>query len=399
MKIVAINTTDYGSTGTIMLQVASMARQAGHTVYTYSKKWRDKGLGGEYHRYLGSKIGNIFHRVMGPRTGKNECFSKASTKKLIRELKRIDPDIIHLHNLHGWYLNLDILFSFIKKKNIQVVWTLHDCWAFTGHCTYFDMVECDKWKNCCDKCPCCKEYPEMYKDYSQKQYQWKKEWFTGVENLTIVTPSKWLAEHVRSSFLKDYPVQVIYNGIDLNDFSPKQSEFRDKYDIGNKKLIMGVAFDWGKRKGLDVFSSLSESLSEKYQIVLVGTNEEIDRELPKNIISIHRTQSRQQLAEIYSAADLFVNPTREEVLGLVNIEALACGTPVVTFRSGGSPECIDESCGVVVEKNDVEEMEKQIKRVCEDKPFTKKACVARAKQFDKKNKFNEYVKLYEKLKG
>lgn len=178
-----------------------------------------------------------------------------------------------------------------------------------------------------------------------------------------------------------------------------ESDVKKRYGIENKSLVLGVSLGWNDSKGLDVFIELAKRLGENYTVLLVGTDERTDKLLPENVISIHRTQNVKELAELYSAADVLVNPTREDTFPTVNIEALACGTPVVTFRSGGSPECIDESCGVVVEKNDVEEMERQIKRVCEDKPFTEKACVARAKQFDKKNKFNEYVKLYEKLKG
>lgn len=215
--------------------------------------------------------------------------------------------------------------------------------------------------------------------------------------MTIVTPSQWLADLVKVSYLKDYPVKVIYNGIDLTIFKPTESNFRERYGIpAEKKILLGVAFGWGKRKGLDVFMELANRLDkETYQIILVGTDDAVDAQLSKSIISIHRTQDQRELAEIYTAADLFVNPTREEVLGLVNVEALACGTPVITFKSGGSPECIDETCGSVVACDDVDKLEIEIMRICSDNPYSKEACLERAKAFDMNERFDEYIKLYE----
>jgi glycosyltransferase involved in cell wall biosynthesis len=198
----------------------------------------------------------------------------------------------------------------------------------------------------------------------------------------------------RQSFFGDYPIKVIHNGISLETFTYTKSDFREKHGIGDKKLVLGVAFGWGERKGLDVFLELDRRLDDSYQIVLVGTDESVDKQLPDSIISIHRTANQTELAEIYSAADVYANPTREEVLGLVNLEALACGTPVITFNAGGSPECVDETCGVVVPKNDVDALEAAIRRVTTEKPFSKEACRAYASNFDADRKFGEYVKLY-----
>ena len=228
-------------------------------------------------------------------------------------------------------------------------------------------------------------------------WEHKKKWFTGIQNLTIVTPSRWLAEQVKQSFLKDYPVKVINNGIDLNLFTRTESEFRIRYGCTNKKIVLGVAFGWGKSKGLDVFCALSKRLPEDYQIVLVGTDDKLDAQLPGNVISIHRTQNQCELAEVYSAADVFINPTRGDTFPTVNIESLACGTPVVTFAVGGSPEILDESCGVVVPRDDVDALESAIRYVCEKNPFTQDACIARAKRFDKQDRFQDYIDLYEQI--
>lgn len=396
MTVAEINTVTYGSTGKIMMQIADSARDNGHSVYTYSMKWRKQGKPPAGHKYYGAFAENALHKVLGKLTGADGLVSFFGTLGLINNLKRIKPDVIHLHNLHGFVINLPLLFAFIKKNNIGVVWTLHDCWSFTGHCPHFDIVGCDKWKTGCHKCPQYKAYPQSLFDNSKYMYRFKKEWFTGVKNMMIVTPSEWLAGLVKESYLKNYPIKVINNGIDLNIFKPTESDFRQKHRCENKYIVLGVAFDWGKRKGLDVFIELANRLdSEKYQIVLVGTNDETDKLLPENIISIHRTQNQTELAKIYTAADVFANPTREEVFGLVNVESLACGTPVITFNTGGSPECIDETCGTVVPKNDNDAMYEGIIQICETKPYTDAACLARAKSFDNKNKFKEYVKLYE----
>lgn len=398
MNIAEINTVNYGSTGKIMLQIADESRKRDHTVRTYSKTWKHSTNTDNDHYFLGTLLSNVIHRALAPITTLERCCSYYSTLKLVNELKKLRPDIIHLHNLHGWYLNLPMLFRYIKKNHITVVWTFHDCWAFTGHCPHFTMVKCDKWKSGCHDCPQYREYPQSLLDNSKKMYKLKKKWFMGVENLTIVTPSQWLADLVKQSFLKDYPVKVINNGIDLSIFKPTNGNFRESYGIPNDKyIILGVAFGWGKRKGLDVFIELSKRLGDKYQVVLVGTDEKIDKVLPDNIISIHRTHDQKELAEIYTEADLFVNPTREDNFPTVNIESIACGTPVMTFKTGGSPEMLDETCGSVVECGDIDAMEAGIIRICKDKPYSEEACIKRAQEFDKNSKFQEYIDLYKEM--
>lgn len=390
-----------GSTGKIMLQIARAARENSHEVRTFSpigfavrRKLSHPNIPG--HTYYGSWLSRGVHVVLGVCVGANGLCSVLATGRLLRELDKFAPDVIHLHNLHQYCVNLPMLFRYIKKKNIKIVWTLHDCWTFTGHCPHFDYIGCEKWRTGCHNCPQLMGYPKSYVDNSKWMYKHKKKWFTGVKDMTIVTPSEWLAGLVKESFLREYPVRVIHNGIDLSIFKPTPSEFREKYGIADKYILLGVAFDWGERKGLDVFVELSKRLDpEKYQIVLVGTDESVDKQLPDCIISIHRTQNQKELAKIYSVADLFVNPTREEVLGLVNVESLACGTPVVTFKSGGSPECVDETCGVAVGRDNVDAMERAIKEICENNPFIQEKCILKARTFSMYDRFEEYVRLYE----
>lgn len=401
MKIAEINMLSNGSTGKIMLQVADTARAAGHKVKTYSpvRFVRGKRVAPPDipdHLSWGTREEAMLHYYVGTLLGRNGMYSKKGTRQLIYDLKKFSPDIIHLHNLHMYCINLPMLFDYIKENRIKVVWTLHDCWPFTGHCPHFVLARCDKWKTECKHCPQPRVYPKMYLDTSKMMYRLKKRWFLGVENMTIVTPSKWLANLVKESFLKDYPVKVINNGIDLSVFTPRESNFRKTYKLENKKVILGVAFDWGYRKGLDIFIELAKRLAlDRYQIVLVGTNEMVDEQLPENILSIHSTNNQIELAEIYSAADLFVNPTREENFPTVNMEALACGIPVVTFKTGGSPEVIDSTCGRVVEVDDIDALEREVIHICESTFYPKVACLERAKSFDMYERFGEYIELYE----
>lgn len=401
MRIASINSCNFGSTGNIMLQIAETAKRTGaETLVCYPRSRSNAKKQSHGDLLIGNRISRNVHLKLSQLTGLNGMFSVFSTLAFLRKVDKWQPDIIHLHNLHNCYINLPLLFRFLKRKHIAVVWTLHDCWAMTGKCPHFSMVKCERWKTGCFHCPQRKGYPEAMVDQSRLMWKLKKKWFTGVENMTIVTPSQWLANLVKQSYLKDYPVRVINNGIDLNVFKPIQSGFREKHCIpADKPILLGVAFGWGKRKGVDVFLRLAENLGDAYQIVLVGTDESIDVQLPKNIISIHRTQKPQELAEIYSAADVFVNPTREENFPTVNMEALACGTPVITFKTGGSPEIIDESCGVVVSCDDVVALEDTIRHALQEYPFSAENCRERANQFDMRYKFAEYVQLYQEIEG
>ncbi|MBQ9082617.1 MAG: glycosyltransferase [Clostridia bacterium] len=400
MRILQINTVyGEGSTGKIAeaihdvcLAQGMMCRTAHRFVprgetprpdsFTISSKWNSR-LHGWLSRFTMFKGAGSFFRTL----------------HFLHKVKRYAPDLIHLHNLHGSYIHLPLLFRYIRRHRIPVVWTLHDCWPFTAICSHFVLAGCDKWKHGCHHCPQRKRFSAAPADLTPWVWRAKKQWFGGVESLTVVTPSRWLAGLVQESFLKEYPVRTLYNGIDTTVFRPTPSDVRARYGISGKKLVLGVAFDWGYGKGLDVFIELAKRLEPDIQVVLVGTNATVDRTLPDNIVSVHRTQNPQELAELYTAADVFVNPTREEVLGLVNLEALACGTPVVTFRTGGSPECVDDTCGVVVEVNDVDAMEREVCRICATHPFDAADCRRRAEAFDKTVRIGAYTGLYREVLG
>lgn len=402
MRVVQINGGVFGSTGSIMFGISEQLKINGDKCLCFSPVTvtnRDKDPGYEYEKigtYNSRRVNVLLDRI----TGFSGCFSYFVTGKVIKKIKRFSPDIIQLHNIHGGFINAPRLFRFIKKSNISVVWTLHDCWAFTGHCPHYDMISCDKWKTECHACPLYKEYPQSFFDNSRKMFRRKKKWFLDIRNMTIVTPSAWLASQARQSFLGGYPIHTVNNGIDLSVFHPMKSDFRKEHGISDsQKIVLGVAFGWNERKGLDVFEKLSEKLDfDEYKIVLVGVDENTLVNWPDNIIAIRRTQNKTELAKIYSTADVFVNPTREDNFPTVNIEALACGVPVVTFDTGGSGEILDDCCGRIIKKNDINMLVRAVLDICRGKDFIdRKQCVHRAASFNKDDKFAEYVKLYEEL--
>lgn len=393
MKIALINSVcGYGSTGKICVGIGKILKlkDIEHKIfYSYgSSNYKDSIC---YSSNFNIKFQALKSRVFG-----NYGFnSKSATRLLIWKLKEYHPDIVHIHNIHGHDCDLEMLFQYLKEENVKIVWTFHDCWAFTGYCTYFTMCNCEKWKTQCYSCPQKGKYSWFW-DKSSLNFDKKKALFSGL-NLTIVTPSKWLAELVKKSFLNEYPIIVINNGIDLSVFKPTENNFRDKYKLDNKRILLGVSFEWEKRKGLDVFIELAKRLPKNFQIVLVGTNETIDKSLPKNIISVHRTENAQELADIYSSADFFINPTREENFPTVNIESIACGTPVLTFNTGGSIEMLDKTCGDYVETGDIDSLIDKILFYSDTKVFTNQSCLQKSKKYDMNLSFARYIELYQKI--
>lgn len=328
----------------------------------------------------------------------NESFSaKKATRKFIKKIEKYNPDIIHLHNLHGYYINIEILFDYLKSADKPVVWTLHDCWAVTGHCAHFSVVKCEKWKMGCYDCPQKKEYPSSIGlDQSKKNYFRKKTAFHGVNNMTIVTPSNWLAEFIPNSILKEYPTKVIYNGIDLDTFFYIESDILKKNGLADKKIILGVAQNWAEKKGFEDFIELSKKLDASYKVVLIGLTEEQKNELPDTMFGLTRTKSVQELIKWYSAATVFVNLTYQDTFPTVNIEALACGTPVITYKTGGSPEAVDKNCGWIVEQGNVAEVARIIQNIKSKSQYFD-TCIQRVKQFDRKERYTEYMELYKTM--
>lgn len=402
-KLLLINVSaNSGSTGRIAEEIGQTAAARGYDChFGYGRVGRESKA---HLIRIGSNWDVKVHGLESMLFDNHGFGSRKATKRFIQEIERIKPDVINLHNIHGYYLNIEILFEYLAKMDIPVVWTLHDCWPFTGHCSYFDRYHCEKWKIGCHHCPNSKGYPKsLFLDRSKANYTRKKELFNRPKNITFVAVCQWMANNVKESFLGGYPVETIYNGVDVDIFHPsdKQSLLLSKNRMGidnHKKVVLGVASTWDKRKGLDDFITMSAQLPLDYQIILVGLNDKQIANLPSNIIGIKRTENVSQLAELYSLAEVFVNPTYVDNFPTTNIEALACGTPVVTYRTGGSPEAIDEKTGVVVNQGDMNLLLSAVEYVAKNKSVYTNACRDRALRcFNKQDRFEDYVNLFNSL--
>lgn len=395
-KLFQINVSlNKGSTGRIAEQIGLLAKSNGFDVY-YAHGVRYVGqsvhhtikLGNRWNEYIHA---GIFDKLLGLDGGGAIC----STESLVKIIDSIQPDIIHLHNIHGYYLNFRILFEYLNKKQIPIIWTLHDCWCFTGGCTFLNRSKCEKWMIVCEKCPL-----RRFIDNSKLIYSLKKRLFPNCPNLTLVPVSNWLERLVHKSFMKDVPTRVIHNGTDLDIFKPidEYAELINQYSLTGKRIIIGVAAPWSTRKGLDDFLQISTNLSDEYIIVLIGLNDKQIAKLPTNIIGIKRTENTYQLAKWYRVADVFVNPTYSDNFPTTNIEALACGTPVITYRTGGSPEAIDDKTGIVVERGDIKMLQEAIETICTSNIDYNINCRQRAeKYFNKNDRFREYIDLFNQL--
>jgi putative colanic acid biosynthesis glycosyltransferase len=401
MKVLQINSVcGLGSTGRIVTDIDTTLRE--NKIESYIAYGRETSINNDHILRIGSKLDYYIHGGLTRLFDTHALLgSSMASKRFIEQIKKIDPDVIHLHNVHGYYLNIKILFDYLKTSGKPVVWTLHDCWSFTGHCAYFSYAQCDKWIEGCYRCPKRNSYPaSAFIDNSKRNYLIKKELFTSLENMTIVTPSQWLADLVAQSFLAKFPVRVINNGIDTGVFKPDASEsVRERFELGDRFIILGVASIWGQRKGLNHFMELSKMIDDDCLIVLVGLNEKQIDELPSNIIGIKRTANINELAQIYSAADVFVNPSVEETFGLVTAEALACGTPAIVFDSTPGVEIVEDGCGYVAEIGNIGDVKEFIDQVkIHGKDAYSEQCIGRIKKhFDKKDRFEEYIKLYQYL--
>lgn len=382
-KLVLLNVVCNGSTGKIM---CDLARSAINNNYDMSCIYgRESAQEGITSYRFNSKFDVYLHVILA-RLGFNGYGSYFATKKIVKFLKETNPDVIHLHNIHGYWINLKVLFKFLKNDyKGKILWTLHDCWSFTGHCSHFTSVGCNKWQRECHNCPILIDYPKEYFDTSKREYRLKKKLFTGLKNVTIVTPSDWLKRLAKKSFLKDYTIKVINNGIDLSIFKPsKDKSIYEKYNIPKeKKIILGVANVWNKRKGLNDFIELSQKINNKYQIVLVG----IDKIDNSNIICVSRTSNQQDLASLYSIATVLFVPTYEDNYPTVILESVACNTPVLTYNTGGCVEAMHDH-GYVVQKKNYSEIIDKIEKINKINTAVDK------KEIDKDKMINEYINIY-----
>lgn len=377
MKVLMINSVcGIGSTGRICTDIAQELEKQGHEVkIAYG---RDGYVPKQFKKFairIGTDFDVRMHGLKARLFDASGFGSKKATKKFIDWVREYDPDVIHLHNIHGYYINVEILFNYLKTCNKKIIWTLHDCWAFTGHCTYFEYVDCKKWKHGCTKCEQIKEYPKSIVDKSKQNWLKKKQIFTNIPNMILVTPSEWLKRIVKTSFLHEYPINVIHNGIDLETFKERETKqtnyLRKKYDLFEKSVILGVASVWDKRKGLDFFINLSKIIDDDYRIVIIGASHKQQESFNNKMIGIDKTHDINELVDWYNVADVFVNPTLEDNYPTTNLEAIACGTPVITFNTGGSPESALKY-GEMVEKKNIKKLKQAIVKVIQNPPIKEK---------------------------
>ncbi len=398
MRVLFVNTVCTGaSTGTICVQLANMVNaNSGESIIAYG---RGEGVSTVRCMRIEKQSEFFSHSLFSRLTDRQGFFSTSATRNLCDFIREYNPDIVHLHNLHGYYLNIELLFRTLAQMKKPVIMTLHDCWTFTGRCAY--NRDCEKWKSGCGRCPRLSAYPKAWIDRSARNYEDKKRIFTLLEDMTVITPSKWLAGLARESYLGKYPIKVIPNGIDFSIFKPTENDFRVKNGIKeSEKIALGVANFHDPNKGFDDFLSLAKAVSE-CKFVLVGLSEKQVKSLPEGILGLCRVKNPQELAKIYSAADVFVNPTYADNFPTVNLEALACGVPVVTYDVGGSAEAIQNgdktnTCGIAVSTGDRKALAEAVKKCLADPP-SRERCQQQATAYDKNDRFEDYLRLYSDL--
>ena len=399
MKILFINTVyGKGSTGRIVRDIGEAAEKLGN-VYTAAYGRGNVSVSDAHAWRIGGRAGTVLHAGLARMTDRAGFYSAGATEKFIGFIRRFAPDIIHLHNLHGYCINIEILFGYLKNEyKGKVIWTLHDCWAYTGHCTHYDYAGCYKWKTLeCGNCPQKKYYPKsVLLDQSCRNINDKKKIISGVPNMTVTAVSDWLLNEAANSFLNQYPLRRIYNGIDLSVFQPVKENIKEKYGIGGKFLILCVSDGWIPNKGLAHVTALSDRIKgTDMALMMIGVQKALFKKLPSNIIALEKTDSQTELAEFYTAADVFVNPSYEETFGMVSVEALACGTPCIVFDSAACPEIISGECGTAVERGNDGALAEAVEyyyRLRRNK--NSPACRKRACGFSKEASVNEYLNLY-----
>lgn len=388
-----------GSTGRIAEGIGKLAIDQGWKSYiAYGRKAQKSS---SVLIRVGNKFSIGWHGMLTRLWDMHGFSSSRATRQLIKEIQRISPDIIHLHNLHGYYLNVKLLFDFLSKANIPVVWTLHDCWAMTGHCAHFQNNSCDKWQVGCERCQYLQTYPASWGwDGSKHNFLRKSACFTSIENMTIVPVCRWLEMLVKKSYLRIYPVSTILNGIDIQKFSQVEAwKLKDRLGLNGKFVMLAVASQWNTTKGYGDLLSLSHVLQKDEMILLIGLDAGRIKKLPPGMIALQRTENISDLAVCYSMADVFINPTYEDTFPTVNLEALACGTPVITYDTGGCSETIDETCGKVVKRGDWVGLYEAVSLLRQrGKTSFTQSCRKRVEEyFDEKRQYQSYINLYQSI--
>jgi len=392
-KLLQINVVaNSGSTGKIAEQIGRLALSNGWESYmAYGRGTPSSEL--ELIR-IGNDLGVKWHALQTRFFDNHGLASRVATKQLIQRIESIQPDIIHLHNIHGYFLNYKILFEFLARYDKPIVWTLHDCWAFTGHCAFFDFKACEKWRTHCNNCPSKFSYPSsFFIDRSSRSFDEKRLSFLLPNNITLVPVSEWLNRLLLDSFLSKIPTRVIHNGVDTDIFTGVSTSQQN-----HTFRIISVANNWSEpRKGLKDFFDLRNRLSSEYSITLVGLTDKEVNKLPDGITGITRTSNQHELASLYANADLFVLPSYEDNFPSVILESLASGTPVVAYDTGGCSEAVNRQVGIIVPKGDMDALTDAIVSM-RINPISRAVCRNWAEShFNNKICFNAYFELYNDL--
>lgn len=388
-----------GSTGRIVEKIGQLAIEQGWKSYiAYGRIARDSK---SELIPIGGRLNLGWHGLKTRLFDRHGFGSKKATEQLIEEIRKVSPDVIHLHNLHGYYLNIKILFDFLSKTDIPIVWTLHDCWPLTGHCVHFQDNNCYKWKTGCFDCEYIHSYPaSLYRDASLINYKDKKNCFTSVKNMTVVPVCHWLEEIVKESYLKEYPIKTILNGIDIQQFVPVNDyKFNKDLHVNHRFVILAVASNWNESKGFYDIISLGKYIKDDEVILLIGIDASQYKYLPKNILGISRTENVSELVAYYSLANVFINPTYQDTFPTVNLEALACGTPVITYDTGGCSESIDTTTGIIVNRGDIKGLYNAISIIrFQENIYSSSACRKRVDSFFSDfYQFQNYLTVYDSI--
>lgn len=394
------STANWGSTGKIAEQIGAHAISRGWKSYIAYGRYANQSVSTLIK--VGSKVSQMWHLIQSRLFDNHGLSSRIATKRLVREIKRLNPDVIHLHNIHGYYLNYKILFDYLNTTQIPVVWTLHDCWPYTGHCAHYVHDGCCQWQHECSRKDCSKLYPASFLSQTKRNFNLKRRLFTSLGSRLVMTPvSSWLADQTHKSFFANQRIHYIYNGLDTSVFVPQDSgHIKHKFHLEGKKVLVGVASTWSEGKGFSDYIELRKRLTDDYVIIMVGVNSAEIAKLPDGIIGVKRTQSVQELAELYSASDIVLSLSRAETFGLTVAEGMACGTPAIVYNNTAVPELITSDTGVVVNKTgDIDGVIKAIEQILDrGKQSYSEACRKRAENhFDNKKCYEKYVDLYDEL--
>lgn len=399
MRILLINVAiGFGSTGRIVEGIGQLALSHGWDVHiAHGARYVNESTIDNFQ--ISSKAEEILHFIESSIFDAQGMGSRFATKRFLKVIDSIRPDVVHIHNLHGCFLNYPILFSYLRTKKIPIVWTMHDCWPLTGHCVHFERTHCERWKSQCGPCPQIHDFPTSYMlDRSRRNYALKKELFTSLNRMRITTVSSWLKNVATQSYLKKFPIDVVPNGIDTSSFVKTDGDIRNRLKIGDKKLLLAVASGFEGRKGINDYVALSRILPGDYQLLLVGANDKDCRVLPDNVIALGRTRDITELAAYYSSADALLSLSYEETFGLTIIEAMACSTPAIVYNNTAQPELITPDTGRVVPTGNIDALKDAIIEMCSvPKSEFSNACRKRAEQFDERMMYQKYLDIYEEM--